>query len=96
MKKIAITQRLIENESYYEIREALDINFSKFIKACGFLPIILPYNVDFKEYFKEFNIEGIVLTGGNDLNNFKENELSKKRDDFENRLIKFCIQKQKG
>ena len=92
MKKIAVTQRLIKNESYYEIREALDINFSKLIKACGFLPIILPYNIDFKEYFREFNIEGVILTGGNDLNNFKKNELSKKRDDFENRLIKFCIQ----
>ena len=51
MKKIAITQRLIENTSYEEIREVLDINYAKFINEAGYLPIALPYKVNFIEYF---------------------------------------------
>ena len=59
MKKIAITQRLIKNDSYHEIREALDVNYSKLIRACGYLPIVLPYKIDFKDYMKELDITGI-------------------------------------
>ncbi|WP_295052850.1 type 1 glutamine amidotransferase [Sulfuricurvum sp.] len=92
MKKIAITQRLIANSSYHETREALDIQYSKLIHAAGFLPIILPYEVDFKEYFSECTIDGILLTGGNDLNSVNEDSLSKQRDEYEKALIKFAVE----
>lgn len=93
MKKIAITQRLIQNQDYHEIREALDINYAKLLEECGFLPIILPYECDFKKYFKKMRIDGIVLTGGNDLYLYNNNELSKKRDKFEYKLISYAIKK---
>jgi len=93
MKKIAITQRLIQNETYYEIREALDINYCKLLDSCGFMPIVLPYEVNFEKYFNKFEINGLMLTGGNDLNVFNKNELSKKRDDYEKKILKFCIKK---
>ena len=54
MKKIAVTQRLIINDSYFEIREALDINLCKLIRSCNLLPIPLPINVDFMDYFKRW------------------------------------------
>lgn len=92
MKKIAITQRLIANLSYYETREALDIQYSKLIRTAGFLPIILPYEIDFNDYFTEFKIDGILLTGGNDLNSVNESPLSKQRDAYEKALIKFAIE----
>jgi 3'(2'),5'-bisphosphate nucleotidase len=93
MRKIAITQRLIENDSYHEVREALDISYCKMVHSCGFLPIVLPYEVDFKKYFDEFGIGGVILTGGNDLYICNKSELSEKRDDFEKRLLKYCIEK---
>lgn len=92
MKKIVITQRLTKNESYFEEREMLDISWGKLFNQIDFLPIILPYNYDFKNYFKEFEIDGIFLTGGNDLNILNQNKLSKKRDDFEIKLIEYAIQ----
>ncbi|RXJ55377.1 gamma-glutamyl-gamma-aminobutyrate hydrolase family protein [Candidatus Marinarcus aquaticus] len=92
MKKIAITQRLIDHTGDDEVREALDINYCKFMYECGFLPIALPYEVNFKSYFKELNIEGVLLTGGNDLNVCNPNELSNKRDEFEKQLISYCIE----
>jgi putative glutamine amidotransferase len=94
MKKIAITQRLIKNDSYYEIREALDVNYSKLVRACGFLPIVLPYKIDFKDYMKELDIQGVILTGGNDLNSVNKNRLSETRDNFEYKLIEHCVNNQ--
>jgi N5-(cytidine 5'-diphosphoramidyl)-L-glutamine hydrolase len=91
MKKIAITQRLIENTSYEEIREVLDINYAKFINEAGYLPIALPYKVNFIEYFEEFNISGVLLTGGNDLNSINPSPLSKQRDKFEKELISYAV-----
>ena len=93
MKKIGITQRLIENNSYYELREALDINYCKLIDACNYMPIILPYEVNFKKYFNKFKISGVMLTGGNDLYACNKSKLSKKRDDYEKKLLEYCIKK---
>lgn len=91
MKRIAITQRLIENDAYHEIRESLDINYCNLIYDCGFIPIVLPFEVDFKSYFKELSITGVILSGGNDLNIVSTNELSLKRDAYELKLLDYCI-----
>ena len=68
MKIIAITQRLISNQSYFEIREALDIKWGKLLKKSNFIPIILPIEFGYKKYFESIKIDGIILTGGNDTN----------------------------
>jgi len=91
MKKIAITQRLIMNDKYYEVREALDIRWGVLFNKLDFLPIILPIEYSFEEYFNNIEIDGILLTGGNDLNSIKENKMSRKRDVFEKNLIKYAI-----
>ena len=91
MKKIAITQRLIENVSYFEIRDALDIRWGKLFSNLGYLPILLPTDYNFKQYFEAFDINGIILSGGNDLSSILPDELSKKRDAFEKELIKYAI-----
>tara|TARA_B100001123_G_scaffold246078_1_gene275006 strand:- start:214 stop:843 length:630 start_codon:yes stop_codon:yes gene_type:complete len=93
MKKIAITQRLLINGNYYEYREALDIRWGLLFKELGFLPIVLPTEYDFNIYFETLDIDGIFITGGNDLNTLNPNELSKKRDEFEKRLIEYGIEK---
>ena len=92
MKKIAITQRIISNKTYFEQREALDIRWSILFKELNYLPIILPIGIDFKEYFHNNNIEGILLTGGNDLNSLNINDLSRLRDIYELNLISYGIE----
>lgn len=91
MKKIAITQRLVLNGSYYEVREALDVRWGALFGELNFLPVVLPINFDFEKYFKVFDIDGIFLTGGNDLNSLHLNNESKQRDIFEKELIKYGI-----
>lgn len=92
MKKIAITQRILSNKTYFEQREALDIRWSILLKELNYLPIILPIGIDFKDYFHNNNIEGILLTGGNDLNSLKINDLSRLRDVYELNLISYGIE----
>lgn len=88
MKKIALTQRLIKHNTYFEIRDALDINWGKLVDILDFEPLILPIEYD----FKKLNFDGLILTGGNDLNSVSGDEIDKKRDDFEKALIKHCIE----
>jgi len=91
MIKIGVTCRLQENTSYFEVREALDIRWSSLLIEMGCLPIVLPINSSFIDYFKEIDIQGILLTGGNDLDLITPNKLSRKRDKFEKDLIKYAL-----
>ena len=91
MKKILVTQRLFQNDTYYEVREGLDVEWGQLFKSLQFLPIIAQINYDSALYFKEFDIDGILLTGGNDLSRLDDNDLSKKRDHFEKSLINQAI-----
>lgn len=90
MKKILITQRLAENESYFEQREILDVSWGRLFKKIDILPIVLPYECDFKSYFENIEIDGVLLSGGNDLNSLNQNKLSLKRDAYELKLIEYC------
>jgi len=92
MKKIAITQRLIEKKSYFEIRDALDVRWAKLFEKLDFLPIILPSHYKKIDYFFDsIKIDGVILTGGEDLHSIDKNNLSKKRDAFEKNLISYAI-----
>lgn len=91
MKKIAFTQRLIEAEAYRETRDALDVQWAKFCCDLGVLPVLLPTEYDFTRYFEEFEIAGIVFTGGNDLSSLNQSPLSKRRDAFETSLLDYAI-----
>jgi putative glutamine amidotransferase len=89
MKKIALTQRIIKNPSYYEIREVLDINWGKLINDLGFEILILPLQYD----FKKLSFDGLILTGGNDLSTVSGDNIDKLRDDFEYSLLDYCVMK---
>ncbi|WP_279176921.1 gamma-glutamyl-CDP-amidate hydrolase [Campylobacter insulaenigrae] len=91
MKFIAISQRLISNESYYEERECLALDWGKFFKENlqDFLPIPLSYELEFEKY--QSLVSAVILSGGNDLYFLNKNDLSKKRDDYETEIIKICI-----
>ena len=81
MKKIAITQRIILNKDYPEVREALDVRWGTIFEELDFIPVILPYNYD----FTKFEFDGVILSGGNDIGEVKF------RDKFEYKLIEHCI-----
>lgn len=91
MKIILITQRTDINEKTGEERNALALSWGPLFSRLGFLPVILPAEYDFRKYFDEFNIAGVLLTGGNDLHEISGNEIDKKRDEHEFELLKYCV-----
>ena len=68
MKMVAITQRVSVVPDYGERRDCLDQAWTKFLGACGLLPVLLPNNRETALALCEgVAVAGLVLTGGNDL-----------------------------
>lgn len=91
VKKVAITARLIENDTYAEKREALDVRWGGLFNELNFIPIVLGINFDFKKVFSEIGVDGIILSGGNDVSAVSNDPNSKLRDDFEIAIIEHAL-----
>lgn len=93
MKILGITQRIDDITEYIEKRDALDQRWINLLCQCGYFPIIFPNNIDvIEKYLDKFHFSGFILSGGNNLTIHGGN--SQKRDEVENVLIKYSINKQ--
>ena len=88
---IGISQRLICNESYSELREALSVEWGAFfnVEFGDFLPLPLCVEIPFSRY--ERAIKGVILSGGNDLSVFNKTRENKIRDNYEARILTRCV-----
>lgn len=89
---VGITQRLATQENYQERREILASDWGKFCKTMRILPIPLSYAINIQEYSSL--ISGVILSGGNDLSIFSDEENSTIRDRYEKEVIEYCIKHQ--
>lgn len=90
MKRVAITQRLVAVRNYSEIRTALDIRWTQLLLSIDLIPIPVPFDLNLN-LFADLEISGIILTGGNDLSLYSDDELSILRDNHERSCIDFAI-----
>jgi gamma-glutamyl-gamma-aminobutyrate hydrolase PuuD len=68
MKAVALTQRVSVIPVYGERRDCLDQAWTRFLAACGLLPVLLPNVTEAALALCEgTGIAGLVFTGGNDL-----------------------------
>jgi N5-(cytidine 5'-diphosphoramidyl)-L-glutamine hydrolase len=68
VKTVAITQRVSVVPAYGERRDCLDQAWTRFLTACGLLPLLLPNVTETALALCEAGgTVGVVLTGGNDL-----------------------------
>jgi N5-(cytidine 5'-diphosphoramidyl)-L-glutamine hydrolase len=68
MKLLGITQRVMVETTSNERRDCLDQGWIKFIGWCGFLPVLLPNQMQIAASLcNNLPLAGVVLTGGNDL-----------------------------
>lgn len=93
MKVVAISQRLIENDTYPETRDCLDVRWAELCSRLGVLPLVLPTKYDPAAYFDAFAPSGLILTGGNDLSSVSASPLSVLRDDFEKRVLSLAVER---
>lgn len=68
MKAVAVTQRVSVVPAYGERRDCLDQSWTKFLLACGLIPVLLPNVTDAALALCDAaGVSGLVFTGGNDL-----------------------------
>lgn len=100
MRKLALSMRITEASNYFEMRNSLAFEYIEFFEKLGFLVIPIPNNSIYtEEYLEELNVNGIVLTGGNNVNpslykGIEELEsVYVQRDELEGRLVDLAIKK---
>jgi len=91
MKKILVSQRVDVIESYNERRDALDQNWARFLYEAGIIGLpVFNHNETIKELLPSFQINGILLTGGNSHANY--GGTAPERDNTDNLLISYAIE----
>jgi N5-(cytidine 5'-diphosphoramidyl)-L-glutamine hydrolase len=92
MKAVAITQRVSVVAASGERRDCLDQAWSKFLGACGLLPVVLPNVPEIAfSLCASLSIAGLILTGGNDLAEFGGD--APERDALEHALLDWAEQR---
>tara|TARA_B100000287_G_C20393159_1_gene686509 strand:+ start:47 stop:631 length:585 start_codon:yes stop_codon:yes gene_type:complete len=87
MRILAISQRIDFIKNRLEYRDSLDQSLYKFFEKCGFLLLPIPnlQNKNLNQLLNQLQISGIVLSGGNDIGQYKD------RDRTELKLIDYSI-----
>lgn len=93
-KCVAITQRIKYDPHYQEYRDELDHRYIDWILASGHVPVPIPNNLissksstTISQWLESFNIQVIVLSGGNNIGEFE------KRDNTESFLLSWAKEK---
>ena len=85
-RRIGITTRIVNAQGYKEKRDALSQNWVKFLEIENIIPILIPNNLsDTSSYLEEMSIDGIILSGGDNIGDNKD------RDNTEKQIIQFGI-----
>ncbi|MEA3347337.1 MAG: gamma-glutamyl-gamma-aminobutyrate hydrolase family protein [Candidatus Auribacterota bacterium] len=95
MKIIGLTQRVEILKDRNERRDCLDQQWTNLLLKIGMLPVPLPNCVkDVEAMVLNLRIEGVILTGGNDLAGLSGAEnIAPERDKLENELLNVCCLK---
>ena len=92
MQLIAVSQRVSVIESYGERRDSLDQRWNDFLQQSGFLPILIPNQVEVAmQIVQAIPLKGVLLTGGDDLCSQGGN--SPERDKTEDYLFAYAREK---
>ena len=84
MKSVAVTQRVVVDPPHGMRRDCLDQVWTRFLLECGLVPIPVPNSAGAAAAICE-TVDGVVLTGGNDLAAYGGD--APERDETENALL---------
>ena len=93
--RIAISQRVDTITEYVEQRDSLDQAWTKLFNQTDFQILPVPNNLNnVVKWLEMFGVEGILLSGGNDLGHLSgSNNYSLERDKIENILLEWAFKK---
>lgn len=80
--------RVVNNDTYPEVRDALSADWSKYIKKVLPDAVLIPIINDPKNAvrtLRELRIEGVILSNGNDWGEAKQ------RDETEKKIVDYCV-----
>ena len=94
---VAVSLSVYENPTYLETRDTLSHDWVRFLDGLGATPVLVPNSItDPAGYCRELNVDGILLTSGNDLGPLPSEEwpqslsVSPDRDRTEYALLDFA------
>jgi len=80
MKKIGITLRVVKFTKYDEKRDAISHDWTKYFSDNNIIPIFIPNNLSNLDLFLDtVNIDGIILSGGDNPGDSLERDLTEKK-----------------
>ena len=95
---VAISTRVTEAQNYSEKRNSISFDLVEYLEKIGITILLVPNNLnDINAHLMKFNIKGVILTGGNNVNpkryNSSENlsDIHLDRDNTEEVLLNFAI-----
>ena len=89
MKKLLISPKILKDK-YGQEGQFLDLNWPKFFRDKAEIFTWVPNT---KNYYNNFQFDGLVLSGGNDLFEIKKNNENLIRDEIELKLLSYSIKK---
>lgn len=97
---VAVSSRVTKAQNYYEMRNSISYDFISYLDKLSISSLIIPNNLEnLDKYLSEFKIDGIILTGGNNINPNKYNSYKKlsdvyvERDQTEAFLFDYALSK---
>lgn len=93
-RRLGLTQRVAVIEEYDERRDCLDQAWTRLLEGWGYQPVPLPNTVaDFGAYLDSLDLDGVILTSGNDLAHLKDAVVpAPERDEFESAVLDWALE----
>jgi Predicted glutamine amidotransferases len=91
--RLGLTQRVTIIEEYGERRDCLDQAWTTLLEEWGYQPVPLPNTIaDVNTYLESLDLDGIVLTSGNDLAHLEDAIVpAPERDEFESAVLDWAL-----
>jgi N5-(cytidine 5'-diphosphoramidyl)-L-glutamine hydrolase len=95
MTRIGLTQRIITITDTQERRDSLDQRWISLLTGLELVPVPIPNLIaDVDAYFDDMALDGVILTGGGDLEEYaSESSATPERDRTERALIEQCLRR---